>query len=137
MRKLLLFGVLLSLLGGLAHAQSFEFKTGSFALSISGSGQVLALQDSVTGKNYLAAGQNAPLLRIRLGEAWLEPAQARFEESTGVLELTYPGAKATARIQATSKPTHLVFELVKVTPLDDVSAVSWGPLPNRHRPDHR
>jgi len=129
MKKMLLVGVLLSLLGELAQAQPFEFKTGGFALSISSSGQVLALQDSITGKNYLAAGQKAALLRIRQGEAWLEPTQARFEESTGVLELTYPGAKATTRIRATSKPTHLVFELVQVTPLDDVSAVSWGPYP--------
>lgn len=129
MKKVLLSGVLLSLLGGLCQAQPFEFKTSSFALSISGSGQVVALQDSVAGKNYLAPGGQAALFRLRMGEAWLEPAQARFEARTGVLELTYPDAKAAARIQVTLKPTHLVFELVNLTPAGGVSAVCWGPYP--------
>src|ERR1041384_21038 len=98
MKKLLALGGVMSLLVALVQAQPFQFKTGDFALSISDSGQLLAFRDPAHGQNYLAAGQKAALLRLRVGEVWLEPAQARFEEPSGVLELTYADAKETAWI---------------------------------------
>jgi hypothetical protein len=123
----------LSLLGfffcSAAQAQSIDFKTGDFALAISGSGQLTAMRDPVTGKDFLAKGQTAPLLRVRVANAWLEPVKASFSPAANLFELSYPDAKAVAHVQATATKTHLVFRLVEVAPADEVNAVSWGPYP--------
>ena len=80
MKNLLLLAFLASFLSSSARAQSIEFKTGDFALAISGSGQITAMRDPVTGKDFLAKGQKAPLMRIRVASEWLEPAKASFSQ---------------------------------------------------------
>ena len=112
-----------------AHAQSLDLKTGDFALAISASGQITALRDPATGKDFLAQGQTAPLLRIRVGNDWLEPAKASFSQPANLVELTYPNSKVVAQVQVTQQKTHVVFHLVKVAPVDEVNAVAWGPYP--------
>lgn len=129
MKTLLLLSFLASLLTWLPQAHGMDFKTGDFALAISGSGQIVAMRDPVTGKNFLPPGQKAPLLRVRVGNEWLEPVKASFNEPSNVLELSYPNSKLSAQVQVTQKKTHLVFHLVTILPVDEVNAVSWGPYP--------
>ena len=127
--KHLLLSLLVSVVGLSAQTQSIEFRTGDFALAISGTGQITAMRDSATGKDFLAPGQRAALLRIRVADAWLEPVNITFNGAANVMDLSYPDAKTIAQIQVTQKNTHLVFHLVKVTPAEAVTAVSWGPYP--------
>jgi hypothetical protein len=70
-----------------------------------------------------------------VGHEWLEPVKASFNPPANILELSYPNSKVTAQVQVTQKKTHLVFDLVKITPADEVQAVSWGPvLPHQQMP---
>jgi hypothetical protein len=129
MKNLLLLSFLASFLGWLPRAQSIDFKTGDFVLTLSGSGQIMAMRDPMTGKDFLAPGQKAPLLRVRVGNEWLEPANASFNAPANLLELSYPNSKVAAQVQVTQNKTHLVFHLVKIAPVDEVNAVAWGPYP--------
>lgn len=129
MKNLLLLSLLATFLGWSPQVQAIDFKTRDFALAISESGQIAAMRDPRTGKNFLAPGQKAALLRVRVGHEWLEPVKASFNPPANILELSYPNSKVTAQVQVTQKKTHLVFDLVKITPADEVQAVSWGPYP--------
>jgi hypothetical protein len=129
MKNILLLSVFGLFLCSPAQAQSIDFKTGDFALAISGSGQITALRDPATGKDFFAKGQTAPLLRVRVANDWLEPVKASFSPAASLFELSYPDSKVVARVQVTAKKTHLVFHLVEVAPADEVNAVSWGPYP--------
>ena len=129
MKNLLLLSFLASFLCSPARAQSIDFKTRDFVLAISGSGQITAMRDPVSGKDFLANGQKAPLLRVQVANDWLEPVKASFNRAANVFELSYPDSKVVAQVQVTQKKAHLVFYLVKVTPDDGVNAVSWGPYP--------
>lgn len=129
MKNLLLLTLLAPFLCSPARGESIDFETGDFALAISGSGQITAMRDPMTGKDFLAKGQRAPLLRIRLASNWLEPAKASLSQASNVFELSYPDSKVVAQVQVTQKKTHIVFHLVEITPVDEVNAVSWGPYP--------
>jgi hypothetical protein len=129
MKDLLYFAALAFFLGSSAQGQTVEFRTEDFAVAMSRSGQITSMRDPATGKEFLARGQKAALLRIRVADEWLEPATTRFNAPANLLELDYPKAKVTAEIQVVQKKTHLVFHLVKMTPVETVNAVSWGPYP--------
>ncbi len=129
MKNLLFLTGLASALAFSAPAQPWEFKTGDFVLGISGSGQITALRHPAAGKNFLAVGQKAALLKIRAGNEWEEPAKAGYDEARQVIALDYPVSKVTAEIKVTSKKTHLVFELTSLGSPDPVNAVCWGPYP--------
>jgi hypothetical protein len=112
-----------------AQAQPIELKTDDFAVVISDSGQITAMRDPASGKNFVAAGQKAALLRVRVANQWLESDKATFDPAAQVIELSYPTSKVVAQVRVAQKKTHLVFHLVKAAPLEEVEAVSWGPYP--------
>ena len=107
-----------------AYAQSLKLKTGDFALAISASGQITALRDPTTGKDFLVKGQTAPLLSI---ERLAGTGQSQLQSAPNVTELTFPNSTIVAQVHVTQKKTHRVFHLVKVTPVDEVNALAWGP----------
>ena len=78
MKNLLLLSLLATFLGPSPQAHGIDFKKRDFALAISESGQIAAMRDPRTGKNFLAPGQKAALLRVRVGHEWLEPVKASF-----------------------------------------------------------
>jgi hypothetical protein len=117
------------MLFSVVSAQSFKLKTDDFGLAISETGQITELSDPISGKNYLAVGQNAPILKIRIQSDWEEPSQAVYNSGKGVITLQFPASKITAEIKVEQKKTHLVFELISLNPAGQVNAVCWGPYP--------
>ncbi len=108
-------------------AQTINLKTDDLLLKISETGQIVALQNPLTGKNYLAAGEKAPLLKIRVGSNWEEPAEATFNTKSGTIAMNFQASKVSAELKVIQNKTHLVFELVRLNPKDQVNAVCWGP----------
>lgn len=98
-----------------------------FALNESGA--FVALTHRRTGRNCLAPGQPAPLLQLRVAGKLHAPDGAEWSPKTRRLTLRYSklGARATIAVQA--KPTHLVLELVEISPVERVELVAWGPYP--------
>ena len=109
--------------------QSISLKTETLNLILDETGQLSALANPLTNKNYLAAGEKAPLLKIRLDQIWEEPAKAGFNSKTNIITLNFPVSKINAEIQVLSSKTHLAFRLTKLSNKDRVSAVYWGPYP--------
>lgn len=99
------------------------------SFQITHEGALGAITRRSDGRNYVAAGQPATLLRLRLDGKWLSPVEATWDAETGRLTLRYPEANARAVVVATAKPTHVVFETVEVQPAAEVELVLWGPYP--------
>ncbi|WP_316836897.1 hypothetical protein [Pedobacter nutrimenti] len=108
-------------------AQEIGLKSEGLNLSLSAKGQLTTLSNPVSGKNYLAMGEKAPLLKIRVGDNWYEPTDATFK--SGIIYLIYLPVKITAQVKVVQKKTHLTFELIKIDANDKVNAVIWGPYP--------
>ncbi len=108
-------------------AATFATRESSFRLNKQGS--LSAITRPSDGRNYLAPGQPAPLLSLRIAGKWLSPTNCVWDAGSGRLTLRYPAANARAVVAATAKSTHVVFETVEVEPVQDVELVLWGSYP--------
>lgn len=99
------------------------------AFVLGASGAWLALARRRDGRSYVAPGQPAPVLQVRVAGKLHAPETALWDGRSRRLTLGFgtSGVSATLAIQA--KPTHLVLELVEVTPKETVELVVWGPYP--------
>lgn len=110
-----------------ASAQQISLKSEGLNLNLSPKGQLIALSNPISGKNYLAMGEKASLLQIRVGNDWYQPNEATLK--SGILSLVYQPVKITVQLKVLQKKTHLTFELIKIDLKDKVNAVIWGPYP--------
>ncbi|MFD1818929.1 hypothetical protein SAMN04515674_11127 [Pseudarcicella hirudinis] len=129
MKKTILINLILFILSFNVWAQPIQLKTDELSLNISSSGQITTMMNPKTGKNYLAIGEKAPLLKIQTGQEWEEPALAAFNNKSGIITLSFAISKVSAEIKVIQKTTHLVFELIHLNAKNEVNAVIWGPYP--------
>lgn len=127
MKKRIIPFLLLGLLAA-CSPKATEFKTSGFILGISDQGQIVRLADPSTGKNYLAAGQKAPLMQIRKGGSYLEPVTMTVSSDGKGVILDYPGGTQ-ATIDITARDSHLVLALRSITGADSLDLIVWGPYP--------
>ena len=78
-------------------------------------------------KQYLAAGQPAPLLTLDLAGKTVSPTLATYDEAAKLLRVAY-GAGVTATVVVVAGPTHLRLELTSVDGARPTQ-IHWGPLP--------
>lgn len=103
-----------------------EFSTSHFRMEISDRGNVIALSDPVTGKDYLAQDSIATLLSLRVKGIFQKPQSADLKDD--ILHLQFAQARE-AQIKITSKETYLTFELIALTQAEAVDFILWGPYP--------
>ena len=114
---------------GFAAETILTLRTDSAILELDDAGALKSLTGGPAGRNYLATGQPAALLSLRIAGKVHAPASARWDAGRHQLTLQYPQAQASATIQATAKSSHVVFELVAVAPAEAVELAIWGPYP--------
>ncbi|MBE0616498.1 MAG: hypothetical protein IH608_01040, partial [Proteobacteria bacterium] len=108
-------------------APAVTFRTSSYALEVNGEGEVCALRQG--GIDYLAEGQPAPLLQVRAGGVWHRPERMDWDAASARMRLEYGVPQVQAEVRAEAKPSHVVFELCALEPVDRVEVVLWGPYP--------
>jgi hypothetical protein len=109
-------------------AVAVTLESRSLALDIDATGALIALRHGPA--NHLAAGEPAPILQLRIGQAWHQPIGMSWDATAAKLQLRYSPADVTATIRVTAKPTHIVCELVALEePAEGVELVLWGPYP--------
>ncbi len=104
-------------------------ETGDLKMVVSDSGQVVSLLDRAKQAEYCAEGRPAALLRVRCAKEMIPPASMTWDAGVGEMRLDYAPAGVEAVILVRASATHAVFELVRVTPLEKVDLVEWGPIP--------
>jgi len=129
MKKIALIFVAQFLIFSYAQAQPIILKTSDFSITISETGKITEIVNPATGKNYIPKNEQGPLLAIRIGDVWHGVSRATINKEKNLITLNYFGSNVTAGIKVTQNNTHLVFELVKISSLEEVNAVFWGPYP--------
>ncbi len=118
-----------ALLVGASAFTEAVIETDDFKMVVDDRGQVVSLFDRANLAEYCAKEQPAALLRIRCEQEMLSPSGMVWDADKAEMTLKYEPVGVEAVVQVTAKPTHAVFELVRVTPLDKVDLVEWGPIP--------
>jgi len=115
--------------------RNYTFTGDHFVLKINQQGIITGFINPVSGINYLAQDQPAPLLQIRKNGTYLQPVSATFPNADSIFMLTYPdGTTAHLSFQhPTSNIQHptsyFKFTLDSITNPDSLDLVVWGPYP--------
>jgi hypothetical protein len=104
-------------------------RTKTAVFSIDGTGTLLGIVDNGSQRNYLAPGQPAPLLSLRLAGKWYAPDNAVWDAEKKHLTLHYSQTGTAIVLAAVTKPTHITFEIIEIHSAEPVELVLWGPYP--------
>jgi hypothetical protein len=129
MRQTLLILLTLLLLRAAATAQPVKIYSDDLSITIAENGQITKMSDKQDARNFLAPGQESPILRIRTESGWDAIAKTSYDAEEKILSMNFPASGVVAKIKITGKKTHLVFELIGVEPSGKADAVCWGPYP--------
>ena len=110
-----------------------QLQTESATLSIGSNGSLIAFSRRSDGLDYLAKSQPAPLLSIRSGGTLLAPESATWDAKAQRLTLRFGKSGLSAQVRVVSKPSHLSFELVEISPAGSADLAVWGPYPTSIR----
>ena len=111
---------------GLA-AETLTLKARPATFSIDATGSFTAL--TANGLNFLAPGQPAPVLSVRVAGKLYQPNRATWDAAGNTLTLGYDGIGTKAVVAVRAKPTHVTFELTELHTAHQVELVLWGPYP--------
>ena len=114
------------LLGCLGTGPGLELTTDTLHAHLDDTGHFTSLVDPRDGTDYLPADQAAPLARIRIEGAYLEPTAMRRTDGTLHLEFAN-GALVT--VTSAARSSHLRFEVRAVQTPEPIELVMWGPYP--------
>ncbi len=115
--------------GLLNAADLASFKTAAAGFTLDDTGALTAITRLADGRNYLPAGQPAPVLQVRVGGKLHAPERAAWDAAAQQLTLRYSAIGAEAVIRINAKLSHVSLEVVAATPLDRIELVQWGPYP--------
>ncbi len=110
-----------------------QLQTESATLSIGSNGSLIAFSRRSDALDYLAKNQPAPLLSLRSNGTLHAPDQATWDATAQRLTLRFAKPGLSAQILVVSKPSHLSFELVDVSPAGSADWAVWGPYPTSIR----
>ena len=110
-----------------------QLQTESATLSIGSNGALIAFSRRSDGLDYLAKNQPAPLLSLRSNGTLHAPDQATWDATAQRLTLRFAKPGLSAQIRVVSKPSHLSFELIEISPASSADWAVWGPYPTSIR----
>jgi hypothetical protein len=107
--------------------ETLTLKTRPATFSIDATGAFSAITGN--GRNYLAPGQPAPVLSVRVAGKLHAANRATWDATGNTLTLDYDAIGVTAVVAVRAKPTHVTFELTELRTTNQVELVLWGPYP--------
>jgi len=122
-----------SMSGVFAEERLVEIKTETAGFGLGDHGSLLSILRSSDRRDYLATGQPAPLLSVRVGGKLFAPDRAVWDPARKVLDLYYPTNGIKVAVAVTAKTTHVDFEVLSAQPKEAVELVLWGPYPTSIR----
>ena len=109
-------------------ADDVRFEAGRLCVVLSNSGMFRSIYDRAEGRQYLAAGERAPLLTLFLPDKTLAPVSSTWDQASRRVKLAYGQDGVSATVRITPRPTHLCFELETLEGVTPVR-IQWGPFP--------
>ncbi len=104
---------------------------GALTVVLDARGTVTSLRNTVTGRDYRAPDQPAPLLTLVSGGVRVPPSALALSSPRAgkLLTLDYGETGVRVAIRVRESATHVTFELVSAAPANKIDAVIWGPYP--------
>ncbi len=99
------------------------------AIGINDHGCLSTIATKAERRNYLAIGQPAPLLQVRIGGKYYLPNTGLWDAPSHRLTLRYDGPGVRVVVASESAPSYVTFAIVDVQPRKKVELVLWGPYP--------
>lgn len=121
--------VIVCLLSIQTSAQVATFKTATFRLSLDAKGNISEMTDTKSQKNYLATGEPAPLLSIRVKGVIEHPSVMKWNAATKSALLRFPKHGVDAVVSVHEKNDYITFELKRIDKNKSIELVIWGPFP--------
>ena len=114
-----------------AAAAQVSLSAGPLSVTFSATGELTALRNTVTGKDYRHPGGDAPVMTLVSGGARYRPtALSAATTPTGtLLTIRYAQAGVRIGIRVREEAQYLALEVVSAAPAQKVEAVIWGPYP--------
>lgn len=124
--------ILLAGLVFLSHYSSAQvsFTSGELKMSVNKQGSVTELSNSISGKNYIYSDTASPLITLVIKNIRYLPNSMRYDKIQKIITLGFKETGVNIDIRATSKPSHLVLEIIRAIPENKIDAIVWGPFPN-------
>ncbi len=126
MKKYVLIIVLTVLSTGCGRT-ILELQTENFLIGINSDARISSMLDKVSGREYLAEGEDAPLVSLVVDGEKILPSGLRVTGNE--IKVTFPGGQDTVLLQVIEKPTHIVFEAAEVASGGHLDMLIWGPYP--------
>lgn len=126
-RNIFIIGLLACCMLSACRKQIMSFETDTFKLEVDANGNISSLLDKTHRTEYLPDGQLSPLLAIRVGGEYENPASASWDDNQGILSLTYPKNGATLLVTTKQEKGFITFELQEVRSDKDIDLAVWGP----------
>ena len=118
--------VMLSLFTHPILGQSHYFTTEHVSIGISNGGYIKSIKDKASGKDYCPEGDSSAVLALSKNNRYILPASAAFNAGKKQIILHYPNGSV-ATVKVTQQSDYLKFQLVSLTPRNDVDNIVWGP----------
>jgi hypothetical protein len=106
---------------------TLALRTRLATFSINSAGAFSAIK--ADGHNFLADGQPAPVLSVRVDGKWHTANRATWDAEGNTLTFNFDGIDATAVVAVRAKPSHVTFELADLRTSLHIELVLWGPYP--------
>src|SRR5437867_1316363 len=103
-------------------------QTGQFRMGLDKGARLSNLESTSSGKNYLPAGQNAPLLSIKWKNQVIVPNALQWNKKSSELVLFYTEDNIKATIEVKQNTRYISFDLKALTHANEVEWVLWGPF---------
>ncbi len=128
----LIFAVLLALARGAwaVEPRILSLATTNATFGVDAHGSLDSITRHSDGRDFLASGQPAPILSVRVAGKLHAPDRAAWDSKTRSLTFEYHEAGVTARVRADTRPTHVALEILDVEPREKVELILWGPYPS-------
>jgi hypothetical protein len=105
----------------------YSFATARCKYIIDSNGRLTGIVSRESGKNYVAVGQESPLLSLKVNGKLINPTAFQFDARTRIAELTFDGGKASISVRVCGD--YLRLELLSTSTQMPVELVLWGPYP--------
>ncbi len=103
-----------------------ELKSEHLTIGIDAKGNVSSLIDNNTQKDYFSKDTISPLISLRKDAEIKYPVSAHLEGGMLVFQFD-EGINLTVKFE--EKPSHITFELVEASNIEEIELIVWGPVP--------
>lgn len=108
------------------QAQNFQLQTGYVRLTVNNKGFITSIVDINTKKEYCPAGLSSALMSLTRDHHFILPQHAAYNSKTKQITLKYTNG-AVAKIKADQKAQYIRFQLLSLSPRNEINNIVWGP----------